>query len=372
MKLYLFWWAELDRDHHIPQLKLIEKIIHEIWPKQVLHIPFARSPETEQAWGDNWFIKDVNLGAIEYLNAKNEIDIDKANNPLIIITWWWNNLYLLEKINSNPKLLSLVLNTEYLIWESAWSMVLGTNLRVRNTQWKTIIVPGLWIIKDTIIEPHYTERNRQKLLGEEMNNLWLSFGIWIDCITAMCFDLKDFPNKYTTIGNGLVEVKSKKAKIILVNQDDEIIGYKYRWTLEKEDRYRVSALWITNSRWDILLAKRHHTKKHHPMKWWPAVAGTVDEGETYKDNIIKEAEEELWLSYIQPILGPKVTNQEDYFHFTQRYTFCCDKDISEFVIQENEVEEIAWFSPKQLEQDFKKNPDEFLPNFETYYQLFTK
>jgi len=30
MKIYLFGGAEMDRDHHTPQLKLIEKIIHKI------------------------------------------------------------------------------------------------------------------------------------------------------------------------------------------------------------------------------------------------------------------------------------------------------------------------------------------------------
>jgi len=36
--------------------------------------------------GNDWFIKDVNLDGIEYLNAKNKGDIDKADNPLVIIT----------------------------------------------------------------------------------------------------------------------------------------------------------------------------------------------------------------------------------------------------------------------------------------------
>lgn len=68
-----------------------------------------------------------------------------------------------------------------------------------------------------------------------------------------------------------------KPKIIIVNENDEIIGHKARGTLEQLDIYRVSALWIKNSQGDILLAQRKFTKKHDPGKWGPAVAGTNDE-----------------------------------------------------------------------------------------------
>ena len=74
----------------------------------------------------------------------------------------------------------------------------------------------------------------------------------------------------------------EKPKIILVNENDEIIGYKERGTLDKEDIYRVSALWIQNSKGEILLAQRSFNKNNNPRKWGPAVAGTNDEGESYE------------------------------------------------------------------------------------------
>lgn len=46
------------------------------------------------------------------------------------------------------------------------------------------------------------------------------------------------------------------ARIIIVNDRDEIIGYKERGTLAQQDIYRVSALWIKNPLGNILLAKR--------------------------------------------------------------------------------------------------------------------
>ncbi len=68
-----------------------------------------------------------------------------------------------------------------------------------------------------------------------------------------------------------------RSKIIIVDRDDGIIGSKLRGTLNYEDIYRVSALWLTDSlSGDILLAQRKWTKVNDPGKWSAAVSGTND------------------------------------------------------------------------------------------------
>jgi isopentenyldiphosphate isomerase len=161
-----------------------------------------------------------------------------------------------------------------------------------------------------------------------------------------------------------------QPKITIINTDDEIIGYKARDTVNKEDIYRVSALWITNSQGEILLAKRHHTKSHHPNMWGPAVAGTIDEGETYESNIIKEAKEEIGLRDIKPMFGPKIEITGEYHHFTQWFTLKVDQDIDSFKIQEDEVEKIRWFTPQELKNGLQMQPEEFLPRMNEYFVLF--
>jgi len=165
--------------------------------------------------------------------------------------------------------------------------------------------------------------------------------------------------------------KIVKPKIIIVDKNDKIIGYKDRDTLKKEDIYRVSALWITNSHGQILLAKRHRNKSHHPRKWGPAVAGTVDKGESYKENIIKETEEELGLKNTKPILGPKTENKGEYYHFTQWYILIIDKNINEFKIKKDEVEKIKWFSKEKLLKELEINAEKFLPKMREYVKLFS-
>ena len=78
-----------------------------------------------------------------------------------------------------------------------------------------------------------------------------------------------------------------KPKVTIVDKDDNIIGSRDRKSLAEGDIYRVSALWVTNSRGEILLARRHKNKSHHPRKWGPAVAGTVEENESYVRHVLR-------------------------------------------------------------------------------------
>ena len=157
-------------------------------------------------------------------------------------------------------------------------------------------------------------------------------------------------------------------KVSVVNEQDELIGYKERQGLSLEEIYRVSALWVTNSLGQVLLAKRALTKSHHPGKWGPAVAGTVEEGETYAENIVKEMEEELGIKNVKVKLGPKLRVKADYNHFTQWFTLVLDDYI--FVIDEKEVAEIKWWGLDELKQEIKENPDKFLKSIHPCLDLF--
>lgn len=80
-------------------------------------------------------------------------------------------------------------------------------------------------------------------------------------------------------------------RIPIVNEQDEIIGYKDRKDRNTVDITRITGLWLWNEKGEVLLAQRALSKDINPGLWGPAVAGTVEEGETYESNIIKEAEE---------------------------------------------------------------------------------
>ena len=128
-------------------------------------------------------------------------------------------------------------------------------------------------------------------------------------------------------------------------------------------------MWLTNSKGQILLAQRAFTKKNGPGKWGPAVAGTVENGETYRKNIIKEAEEELGLENIKPIKGQKKRVFGKHNFFCQMYSLKIDRQIKDFKIQRDEVERVKWISKKELEQKIKSKPEIFISSMKMWVGL---
>lgn len=207
MKLYLFGGAEIDQGQAPILIQLINDVIAQIKPKQLLHIPYARIkvPKGEEAiWGDGWVSRDLNLEGIELLDACNEDDLKRAYRPVIFMNGGPQGDLLFKKITSDKRLYELVMNADYIIGESAGSMICA-QYRPTYRDDQVITTPGLGILKDTIIEAHYTQRNRQQALQDEMKEAGAKYGIGIDSITGIVIDTKTYPNKYQVIGEGLVE-----------------------------------------------------------------------------------------------------------------------------------------------------------------------
>lgn len=161
--------------------------------------------------------------------------------------------------------------------------------------------------------------------------------------------------------------------IPVVNDQDEIIGFKEFDAVTPVDIYRVAALWVTDSVGNVLLAQRAASKKKDPCKWGPAVAGTVEKGESYEENIIKETAEEIGLdlSIQDLILGPKVrivTERANYFG--QWYRYVTDRKAEDFILQEEEVEQVCWFSPEQIKRDVTEHPERFIPSTSIWLDKF--
>lgn len=157
----------------------------------------------------------------------------------------------------------------------------------------------------------------------------------------------------------------------VVDENDNIIWYKAKDDIDPiHEYYRVSALRVTNSQWEILIAQRAFTKSHNPGQRWPAVAGTIEKWENYEDNIIKEAEEELWISGISIKKWPKYKIEWERHYFWQRFFANIDKEISQFTIQKDEVEAIKWISPEVLIKDIELYPQKYLKTMKQHVTEF--
>ena len=159
--------------------------------------------------------------------------------------------------------------------------------------------------------------------------------------------------------------------IIIVDKNDNIIWHTFRHERKSTDIYRVSALWIHNSAWDILLAQRHKNKESNPGKWSTAAAGTNAEGETYESNIYKEAEEEIGLRGVVFEERMKVDRTDGEFpFFCQWYSCTLDRDIGDFRIQEEEVQDLKWWPREELRKAIQETPELFTKTMPKYFEMF--
>lgn len=151
-------------------------------------------------------------------------------------------------------------------------------------------------------------------------------------------------------------------KAQIVNENDEVIGLKERDMIDHQNEiYRVTSLWLTNPKGEILLAHRSPEKRNDPNTWGPAVAGTIEEDENYDENIYKEAMEEIGLEGVEFTKGPKTRVNFPRDYFCQWYFADVDRDIDSFVMQPEEVDELKWISMEDFLEDLSKNPGNYVP-----------
>lgn len=159
--------------------------------------------------------------------------------------------------------------------------------------------------------------------------------------------------------------------VIIVNEKDEIICHKPRSERLPSEIGRVSGLVVLNSKNEMLIAQRVMSKKTDPGKWGPAVAGTVEEGETYVSNIIKEAKEEIGLEINEDDLKliSHTYRETSHKYFSTTFLTVVDKPIEEFKKQDNEVAEIRWVNMDELKGWYQNHPSDFIPTFGNYLNI---
>ncbi|MFA6077211.1 MAG: NUDIX hydrolase [Candidatus Paceibacterota bacterium] len=160
-------------------------------------------------------------------------------------------------------------------------------------------------------------------------------------------------------------------RIPIVNEQDEIIKIIDSTDRQKSDICRVSALWVTDRDGNVLLAQRSFSKKFSPGLWGPAVAGTLEEGETYESNILKEAQEEINLVGIKPNKENKTRMSTTHEYFCQWFSVVVDGGYP-FVKQDSEVEKVKWFTKEELLKLFADKPEIFVQSFKYLVNYFIK
>jgi isopentenyldiphosphate isomerase len=159
-------------------------------------------------------------------------------------------------------------------------------------------------------------------------------------------------------------------KITIVDENDNIVGYKDREDRNPDDIFRITAIWVIDNNKKILLQQRKLNKKINPGKWGPAVSGTVEEGETYESNAYKEMNEEIGVEGFNLVEIKKVfMSPKSGRKFVQLYK-CVIPENYKLRPQEEEVEQLKWFSEKELLEFYKEKPEEFVDFMKELIDIF--
>lgn len=161
------------------------------------------------------------------------------------------------------------------------------------------------------------------------------------------------------------------ALIAIVDSDNKVIGRKARTDLQPDDIYTAATLWITDGRNRVLLSQRSFKKKNSPGKWGPSAAGTIEYDESYISNVLKEAKQELGLTIVPDRLqkGPLKFNQGTRKYFAQSYIYTYEAKEDDFLLQNDEVVDVKWFSISQIDDLLVKYPEMFSSSFADMWVL---
>ncbi len=153
-------------------------------------------------------------------------------------------------------------------------------------------------------------------------------------------------------------------KVVISDKNDSPVGLRAYSELTYEDIYQVTAAWITDTKTaEVLTTQRKWSKHNDPGKWMAAASGTVEEGESYDENIVKEIEEEIGLTGLNLTKGPKeFIDDGKHRFFVQWYLAEVDKTKVTIQLQKEEVEAYAWVPIKHVVKEVFENKDKFVPS----------
>lgn len=165
---------------------------------------------------------------------------------------------------------------------------------------------------------------------------------------------------------------SSDETVILVDENDEIIGYKLRRDLEQTDRWRIITIWIENSHGEILLSQRADNLKNNPGCWGPACAGTVVKGQSYLECAKQELAEELGITDLDIKEFVKIPYISDNGNrrVCQFYKATADLDPTKLNLQPGEVKAAKWISRPALRQQIADHRDQFVSSASMWPELF--
>lgn len=158
----------------------------------------------------------------------------------------------------------------------------------------------------------------------------------------------------------------------IVNDYDEVIGQASRQEIhDKKLPHRAVHLFVVGSDRKMLLQKRSEKKPTWPGAWDSAVSGHVTAGQTYREAIDREQQEEIGVTTPLPLVPLMHVGGNDALEM-EWVTLYISALLRLPALQPDpeEISEMRWWNLDELTDRILMYPDEFAQGFRTLFFLW--
>ncbi len=167
-------------------------------------------------------------------------------------------------------------------------------------------------------------------------------------------------------------VSSEKERLILVDSDDNILGYESKAACHDGNGilHRAFSLFIFNRRGELLLQQRAPGKRLWPLIWSNSCCSHPREGESYTFATKRRLREELGLETELHFLY-KFQYQVRYSEAGSENELCsvyfgCTDEVPQ--VNETELADWKYITIPDLESEMKNSPEAFSPWFKMEWE----
>ena len=127
-------------------------------------------------------------------------------------------------------------------------------------------------------------------------------------------------------------------------------------------RCGVSNIWLVNNQGQLLCSKRTEDKKVNPGRWQSYFGGHVPAGMSFKENAIKELQEETGIAATESelfLIDKGLYLKEGNNKFYENFAFLYNQGTLDLTKSDGEVTEVRWMNMKDYWQEQEANPDKW-------------
>ncbi|MFH2138160.1 MAG: isopentenyl-diphosphate Delta-isomerase [Candidatus Omnitrophota bacterium] len=172
------------------------------------------------------------------------------------------------------------------------------------------------------------------------------------------------------------KVSSPDEKLILVDDEDNIIGYasKIKSHAGKGVLHRAFSIFIFNEQKQVLLQKRSAEKPLWPLFWSNGVCSHPREGESCEEALQRRLQEELGLTLPLKFLF-KFKYQAQFNDLGSEYELCSvylGKATQIVKANSREIAEWKYVEIEELNRDVRENPFAYTPWFKIEWKRISE